>query len=540
MLTLKIKSSFKFILIVFIFLYNLSLAQDKIAIFYSTILENQFGLDSKKSLEEITSWELFLMQNKILYEVIYDDDLETGIENEFEILILPSIQKINLTQYESLKNFLNAGNSILSIGSKLYPVDNFSSNFINLENLFDIKSISSNQTEDLNCIHTISSNHLNHFKNFDQNTIQISNLNELMVFDQVENEELVCGSLITDDEVSLNKSSISYGKVGNGKYLFTGFGLNDVIGGKIDVEKFQQLILQTINWMDSKAEVYFQLQSPDSKKPSILFLEFNNAVEPELIDVLNFNEFNPNLLVSNQTIISEQILSKFNSENVTLDISSILESRTNPESVKELVLSFKKENNLELTSVFVNDELTKQEYLNIYKEIGIKNIIVNSNVGGNPIIEDSDLIKLAIRKNIFDNSGVVNVVYYSVKNNCTDNKEDDLLNRLNQFDKAKNNFTSLCEIKKWCLTKENIKIKTISNTNNSIEFIVLNNNLSEVNDLEIFLNAGKKITLDRISISSGEVKHEFYSEPNTDAIHFKIAQMQPHSTKKFIINIAED
>ena len=76
----------------------------------------------------------------------------------------------------------------------------------------------------------------------------------------------------------------------------------------------------------------------------------------------------------------------------TLDISSILESRTNPESVKELVLSFKKENNLELTSVFVNDELTKQEYLNIYKEIGIKNIIVNSNVGGNPIIEDSDLI----------------------------------------------------------------------------------------------------------------------------------------------------
>ncbi|MFZ1280441.1 MAG: hypothetical protein WAR59_06380, partial [Ignavibacteriaceae bacterium] len=191
MLTLKIKSSFKFILFVFIFLYNFSLAQDKIAIFYSTILENQFGLDSKKSLEEITSWELFLMQNKIPYEVIYDDDLETGIENEFEILILPSIQKINLTQYESLKNFLNAGNSILSIGSKLYEIDNLSSNFINLENLFDIKNISVNQTEDLNCIHTISSNHLNHFKNFDQNTIQISNLNELMVFNQVENEKLV-------------------------------------------------------------------------------------------------------------------------------------------------------------------------------------------------------------------------------------------------------------------------------------------------------------------------------------------------------------
>ena len=170
---------------------------------------------------------------------------------------------------------MNAGNSILSIGSKLYPVDNFSSNFINLENLFDIKSISSNQTEDLNCIHTISSNHLNHFKNFDQNTIQISNLNELMVFNQVENEKLVCGSLITDDEVSSNKSSISYGKIGNGKYFWTGFGLNDVVGGKNDIEKFQQFIMQSLNWMDNDVDVYFDLQFLDNKKPSILLVECN-------------------------------------------------------------------------------------------------------------------------------------------------------------------------------------------------------------------------------------------------------------------------
>ena len=35
------------------------------------------------------------MQNKIPYQVIYDEDLESGIANDFDILILPSVEIIS-------------------------------------------------------------------------------------------------------------------------------------------------------------------------------------------------------------------------------------------------------------------------------------------------------------------------------------------------------------------------------------------------------------------------------------------------------------
>ena len=85
---------------------SLSTAQVKIAVLYSKLSEQHSPNNSQNIIEEITSWELFLMQNKIPYKVIYDDDLESGIEDEFDILILPSVELISKTEMEELKKFL--------------------------------------------------------------------------------------------------------------------------------------------------------------------------------------------------------------------------------------------------------------------------------------------------------------------------------------------------------------------------------------------------------------------------------------------------
>jgi hypothetical protein len=540
LLKLKIKSSLKFILFVFIFLYNFSYAQDKIAILYSNLIEKQSDIDSKNLLSEITSWELFLMQNKISYEVIYDDELESGIEDEFDILILPSVHFINRTQYESLKNFLNAGNSILNIGSKLYSSEDINSSFSNLENLFDIKNIRINQSQNLNSLHTISLNHINKFKNANKNVIQISNLNELMVFDQDENEELVCGSLIANDDPSSNKSSISYGKVGNGKYFWTGFGLNDIVGGKNDVEIFQQLIMNSLSWMDNDVDVYFDLPFVANKKPSVLFVEYSNALEPELIDVLNMNEYNPHLVVSSQTKFSSNVINKFSSDKIVLDLTSVYGNNSNAETIKELISSFEKDYNLKLSSVFINSDLADKDYYNIYNEAGIENILINANVTGIPKIIDDSLIELAISKKSTNYSNDFNIVYYTPKINCENNKEDYFIATLNQYEKGEYIFTTLSEVKKWWITKDKLSLKTISKSDKSIEFTVSNNSSYEANKVKIYFNYDSNLSSNNISISSGNNNFALNYEPNANVVFINLEKILPNTIKKFLVTFSEE
>ena len=114
---------------------NPGYAQQKIAILYSDLSEKIGDINSNKVIDVITVWELFLMQENIPYSVIYDDDLESGIEGEYEILILPSVNIISNEQFEQLNNFLSSGNSIICSGSKLLFQESSINEYQNLETL---------------------------------------------------------------------------------------------------------------------------------------------------------------------------------------------------------------------------------------------------------------------------------------------------------------------------------------------------------------------------------------------------------------------
>jgi hypothetical protein len=535
----KIFSANAVILIV-LFLTEITFSQSRVALLYSGYTESK-NLDSKKNVfEEITNWELFLMESKIPYKVIYDDDLESGIEDNFDILILPSVEFISTIEFEELKNFIQSGKSIISVGSKLYQNDGVNQNLHNLENLFEINNLQFIASPKQNYQHTITANRINKFDHQEAGLIQISNKNNLMYCNSTNAGKEVYGYLL-DDKIEEQKTSIVYGKKSNSRFLWTGFRLNDVVGGKEDVEKFHKVVLSTIYWMRNEPDVYLSMNYNGDKSSALLILENNNALQAELIDVVYQKGFNPHLVVQPETTLQPFIIEKFKTDKLILDLTNLVESNTNLDKLSIIVSSFEKANDLELRSVFINDYLLNQDYLNLFNSIGIKNILVNSNYSGIPVNNSFNMMILPIsKKEPIDYGNIVYPIYYSPKFNCKKNSEDSLLLELNGIEKNKYAFASIDNFRDWWNSKENITVKNVTLFEERIEFSISNDNAIEVKNIPVNIKLSVGVKGNQISVSPANIIIEQVSNTSPDEVSIKLDNLFPKSNKKITIKFYQD
>ncbi len=522
---------------------NQSLAQVRIAVLYSRISEQLSTTNSQNIIEEITLWELLLMQNKISYKVIYDSDLESGIEDEFDILISPSVKFISKAEAEELNNFLEAGKSIISVGSKLFNSENSTYTFQNLETLFGLRNIDNILPGSISFLHSISSNPLNHFVTDDDRVLQISTSNEPLMCDEIESKSLAYGYIILEEDSISIKSSIIYGIAGKGKYLWTGFELNNIVGGKNDLEQIKNLILSAIKWMDNDPDVYLAFPWAEDLRPLILTLEFNNALEPELVEVLQKNKFNPNLVVSPQQNISKEVLRKFSDEQIFLDLSGNLSDQYgNSESVVNLITTFERDNEIKLKSIILDKLFIEKNDIKSLSNIGIENILLLCKVTGNPKQISGDLFILPFSKTGTKSNlhGPVRFIHYTPQINCDINSEDEFLTVINQLEETQSDFTSLGEINKWWNTKNNLDATIISGIENSIEVLVTNKNPVEVNNLQIYFNSNNIIDKRNISVTSDNLLINHYFQQSSGTIVISLDKLPPKSTKKIKISFSDN
>ncbi len=383
------------------------------------------------------------MQNKISYKVIYDDDLESGIEDEYDILILPSVKFVSKAEIEELQNFLASGKSIVCVGSKLFNSENSTEDFQNLEALFGLTSIENVYAENISYLHPISSNHLNQFISANDKVLRVSTSDEPLMCDEIENKNLAYGYVVLENNFVSNKSSIIYGTSGSGKYLWTGFELNNIVGGKNDLLQFENLILSAIKWMDNDPEVYLIFPWAEGLKPSILTLEFNNALEPQFVDVLQKNKFNPNLIVNPRQKISKEILREFSDEQIILDLSeNLTDQYSNSEVLIGVISTFERDNEIRINTIILDKSFIEKNDIKFLSNIGIENILSLSEVIGNPKQNSNDLFILPFSKTgtKYKSNGPVRFIHYTPKINCDKNSVDEFLTIINQFDTDPNGF----------------------------------------------------------------------------------------------------
>lgn len=528
------------LLSVFLFLHNSVLAQPRIAILYSELTEKNNNESSIKIIDVITTWELFLMQDKIQYAVIYDDDLESGIDDEFDILILPSVNFISTDQFKELQKFLRAGKSVICSGSKLEFQTNILHDYQNIETLFSLNSIEAISLENPNYLQSIIPNHLNHFSSDTESVLRISTKNQPLFCNAQINNLSSCGYIFSENNFNSLTSSIFYGIVGNGKFLWTGFDLNELIGGQKDLRVFKKLISDAIKWMDNRLNTYTANFCDSLSAPFIVTLKYNNALKPELIDVLQKNNIRPNLIVSPDQRVLKEILNKFTNEEIILEL--YLNDAQNYNDFKRLVDNFNRVNEISLSSILIEKENLDSVDLSMISNIGINKILYNEQVPGLPKFQSKDLLLIPFVKSETNQGSVnaINFLNYIPRNNCKDNLGDELLAKINQLKTKQHNFTSLALLKKWWNVRERItsEIKNISES--EIEIWLTNKNSSAVNDLNVFLNLTETIEKKDLSISLNNSLLEYFFDDTSGVIVIKLVNILPNSVNKIKINFAHE
>lgn len=529
-----------FILSAFLFPQGIIVSQPRIAILYSELTEKIDYSNSNKIIDVITAWELFLMQENIPYAVIYDDDLESGIEDDFDILILPSVKYISDNQFEELQKFLGNGGSIISSGSKLFFRQNGLNEYQNLESLFGLSNLEATPSDNISFLHSIIPNHLNQFKLDGEIVLQITNKNQALFCDVIKNNTSAYGYIFNNKEANANKSSLIYGTVGTGRFLWTGFDINDVIGGSEDLWEFKRLILNSLNWMDKKTDIYIENFTESLSSPVIVNLQYNNALEPELIDVLQKNNIKPNLIVNSDQRVLKEIINNFSSDEIILDLSQ--NNLLTPSAASVLIDNFNKEYSVSLSTIIVQKQFLKNIDLNLIQTAGINKVLYIEQVPGIPKYINKDFLSIPFVNFGSDptSSNVINFLNYNPKVDCEVNAEDELLEKINQLKSQQFNFITLNELAKWWNVRERItyEIKIISDT--EMELLVTNKSSVVINGLNIFLNITNKIDRKTLTISLNNSLLEYYFDNTSGAVVIRLDKIPPSSLSKIKINFTLD
>jgi hypothetical protein len=516
-------------------LQNSVFAQPKIAVLYSGLTEKADNTISNKVIDAITTWELFLMQDKIPYSVIYDDDIESGIEDEFDILILPSVNFISIEQMDGLQKFMASGNSIICSGSKLLFQDKSLNDFQNLKTLFGLRDIKTIPTEKMSYLHSLVPSPINQFNAYDDNIMQITNKNQTLFCDEIDSKISTCGYIVGENNFNISESSILYGVVGSGRFLWTGFDLGDVIGGNSDLQVFKRLISDAISWMDNQSDTYIANFNESLSAPVIVTLKYNNALESELVDVLQKNNIQPILIISPDQSVSKEILNKFTNDEIVLDLSE--NSKLTSKAIIEFINNFNQDYEVSLSTILVDKQFLEINDLILIIENGINKIFCIDQAPGIPELLNKDLLTIpfVILKDVPKSREVINYLNYLPKVNCDINPEDELLQQINQLKSSKYNFVTPASLKKWWSVKQKITTEIKYINDNEIEICLVNNNSSKVSDLEVFFNSVTKIDKKSLTISLNNSLLEYSFDDASGAIVINLENILPNSLNKIKI-----
>jgi len=540
--TKKISSLLK-ISCTILFLTSLSFSQPKIAILYSGLTEKQSNEQSQKIIEDITTLELFFIQDKISYEVIYDDELESGINDDLDILILPSVEIINEAEFKSLQEFLASGKSIINIGSQLKYIANEFNEFYNLQTLFGLSNLKKLETEDLSFLHTLPLNFFPDPKIKGDGILRISTKNHPLIIEEDNYNNISTGFVFSKIKNSFNKNSIIQGVMGNGKFLWTGFGINDLVGGKDDNAEFQDFIRSTIDWMDTKPDVYLANFPDQFSYPLILTIKYNNALEPKLIDVLQSKKFSPHLIVDPTAKISKEVLSRFNKDEIILDLSSYnLRDQDFSNSIKKYLDAFNLEYGFNIETILVDQFVIDSIDERYLREFNFDKILVHSQVCGLPEIGANGLLYIAFADNqkYSKSDNQIQFINYTPKIDCEKNIEDDLLADLNLLGLQNYHFVSLTTARDWWIIKNNLKCEINNLLENSIEIFVSNNNPVEVDNIKLILNPAGSYKQKNISITSNNALLDYNYESSSGAIVINLDKLYSNSIKKILVSFLEN
>lgn len=143
---------------------------------------------------------------------------------------------------------------------------------------------------------------------------------------------------------------------------------------------FNDLIVNSISWMDNQPDVYLPNFDNNNSSPIVLSIQYNNALKVEVVDSLNRININPVLIVTPEQSIDTITLQRFNDDEIILDLSG--RNNLTSDYINESLTKFNEEYRSNITSILIDDQYLNTIDWNSIEQNRVDKILYSNNSFG--------------------------------------------------------------------------------------------------------------------------------------------------------------
>lgn len=473
----------------------------KVALHYSNSAEI---ISPEKSLEKITYWEVFFLNNKIRYDVIYDDDIENGIStDDYHTILFINAISISDESFNSITKFIESGGGIIIFGEFGHSDGIVNYGRAQQFQILSGMSISGSIPRELmSRLVTIEQFLPITMDILPGKVLQVSTRNSPPLINILNDDATVIGKLkYQQNNNEYDQSVMVYSPIGNGRLFWCAFDPMDIIGGKTDKEIFDKMIKNIISFFSGDELIWIeQNRAFNNKEISIVFDMSGNIKKAEnLLSKIEKQDFEPGFILSINEDRSELIKTLSDAGEIIIKISAqdiVQTSNNNTGHLRDSFKRFREISNKKISSVYLDHSNWNDDFYKLLFNSGIRNLLISGSENpeiesyGFHLINTSDIVVTDFIKTT-DQLDTAPVIKFNLKPGCLD---EDLLmidEILLQLKTGNYKLIPFIEYLNWVDIRSDLNVSLNIASNNKLEVQVVNRNNQSSGKFEIGVSSIK-------------------------------------------------
>jgi len=295
--------------------------ENKVAILYSKYTENMLPEGSTWLNDNINTWEKFLDQHKLNFDIITDRDIELGKHYKYKLLVLPGSKSLSDEEIIAIKKFLDQGGSVFATsGTASFSVDGKWRGWEFFSEVFGLKFTRDFLSDDISRIHTLRGN-LPLTANIPTGfPLKIATWDRPIAVEILEPRTTQVSFWynfrqeegLVREEIK-KTGGIANGTYGKGRFVWMGFEINSIIGIQEDYVYFDMLFKNSIDWLTYKPISFVKDWPGNYQAAAIILVSFDDQIGNirNLLTVLKSENakanffIDPSIAQNNKDLISQ-------------------------------------------------------------------------------------------------------------------------------------------------------------------------------------------------------------------------------------------
>lgn len=490
------------------------LPQNQTVIILPAEIKNHDNSNNNILIDDISAFEIFLLQNKIKYSVIYSDDIDDNLSEKFNLIIIPTFTKFNKEEFIIISNALNEGSSIISFSDLSIVEDDSIKNFC--EELYGVKSIGRNQTDKHNILQQFDSHPASLF-NFENFELLVSTSLIRNIYAPDTSKVFSFGCANSSDKITTS----FYGYKSKGRFAHFGFRFSKILSERNNIKHFENLLIKLFQWGKKNSGIWLTNDRIHTKN----FLILLNLNQPQMTTENLIKEFESKnlsiVLIASELDKFYDLQQDFISKNqLGLKLNCTM---VNPDSFIEILSKAK----VKIDFLVVDKNCLNEEDLKKLSFAGIETILIN---GGKEEYYNSlyNILSLSY-SNLEGQECYLNklvVTELPEKLNCENSERENFSDKIDVLTKELKYFNRSELINELLISDLTIKKNETPN-----EFIIeiINKNDAEVNNILALIDSYKLNNSIVYDVSVGDKSVFFIRDRVTGFYSVKIDKISPRS-----------